>query len=730
MRSGKQQTVSRCKYYNGVRERWDNEVEVSEMESIPSAQMRLQKAQERRKGKAVVASESQLEAEARVGLPAQVSYSDIFLKQEETKKRVLHDLKSSGANKGVRTNPVKQDGVKLLKGLIRPGDRFALWDLRKMFFQILVQPRLRRALRTKIWLLEMGRKCLPQEWRVRRLENATLSMGLAVAPEIATKLFADVLRVIRKLGIRAAIKVDDLVAVLPNDPQEALMQAYVVTRLLIKLGAILSANKCDFGMRHRVVWHGMVFCSIVQVCSVTAKKVTKSVQLAGMLARLLQSRDGVLTVRALAKLIGTLISNMEGVDAARIMVVDLQLLRTQLTLDPDWEWDRVVAVRSLPRVRVLEALETCKEWAKGYNPQQAHKIHWNGKFMYSEHPTAVIYTDACEWQRGVWVKSDRHHKEIDRALPFVGEEMKDHITLQETAAAADGVVETMMERNYCDCVLVAKIDATAAVKYIKCMGGRMASFTKRIRTMQQLLRDRHVQLLAGHIAGEINPADAPSRRRLGMMEWKLSFQMYNALRMRWGPFGLDACAASWNAQEPRYISRQRSDTEAITHDVLSYPLQNETLVIYMYPPAHRVMVLELLQRIKSAQVEVVMVLPAWPSQQVIEALRMAVDEPMVMEMEASSLVEPEAYRYHLSSSTSNGQWWSQKKWSTFLGIRLSGVSEKSEAYRRSWRMRSDLRTKKGEMENILTRSTACWLPVSSRSQETTRFVSQTLLSVT
>jgi hypothetical protein len=68
--------------------------------------------------------------------------------------------------------------------------------------------------------------------------------------------------------------------------------------------------------------------------------------------------------------------------------------------------------------------------------------------MYSEHPTAVIYTDACEWQRGVWVKSDRHHKEIDRALPFVGEEMKDHITLQETAAAADGVVETMMERNY------------------------------------------------------------------------------------------------------------------------------------------------------------------------------------------------------------------------------------------------------------------------------------------
>jgi hypothetical protein len=49
MRSGKQQTVSRCKYYNGVRERWESEVEVSEMESIPSAQMRLQKAQERRK---------------------------------------------------------------------------------------------------------------------------------------------------------------------------------------------------------------------------------------------------------------------------------------------------------------------------------------------------------------------------------------------------------------------------------------------------------------------------------------------------------------------------------------------------------------------------------------------------------------------------------------------------------------------------------------------------------
>jgi hypothetical protein len=253
----------------------------------------------------------------------------------------------------------------------------------------------------------------------------------------------------------------------------------------------------------------------------------------------------VITVRALAKLIGNLISSIEGVDAARIMVVELQLLRSHLTKDPEWEWDRQLPVHRLDRTLVKEALKGCESWTEGYEPMTAHRIHWNGKLMYSEPPRAVVYTDACQWQRGVWVQADGIHKAIDRALPFVEREMEDHIRLQETAAAADGAVETVLERDYSSCVIVAKIDATAAVKYIKCMGGRMASFTKRIVDMQQMLRARHM------------PTRGRSGQPGGRIEQTLARGLYAALVARWGPFGLDACAASWNAQEDSGASRGR-----------------------------------------------------------------------------------------------------------------------------------------------------------------------------
>ena len=55
-------------------------------------------------------------------------------------------------------------------------------------------------------------------WRLRRLQYKTLSMGLTVAPEIATKLFSDVLKVLRELSFKVAIKVDDLIAADADHP--------------------------------------------------------------------------------------------------------------------------------------------------------------------------------------------------------------------------------------------------------------------------------------------------------------------------------------------------------------------------------------------------------------------------------------------------------------------------------------------------------------------------------
>ena len=99
-----------------------------------------------------------------------------------------------------------------------------------------------------------------------------------------------------------------------------------------------------------------------------------------------------------------------------------------------------MATTAIPVELLGQAVEACSEWADGYNPEEPQAISWNGKLMYSRPLTAVIFTDACEWQRGVWVAADEEQSfpAIDRTMPFVREEIYQHITLQETAAAADG----------------------------------------------------------------------------------------------------------------------------------------------------------------------------------------------------------------------------------------------------------------------------------------------------
>jgi hypothetical protein len=272
---------------------------------------------------------------------------------------------------------------------------------------------------------------------------------------------------------------------------------------------------------------------------------------------------------------------------------------------------------------------------------------------------------------------------------------------------------------------MARIDATAALKYIICLGGRKAAFTLRIQQMQELLRTRHIQLLAGHVKGEENPADAPSRRMLGITEYKLSKTHFHSLQRMWGPFGLDACAASWNCQLPRYLSRQRSDSEAVGHDVLSFPLQEETEVVYIFPPTHKILILQILKRIRAARAEVVLILPAWADTPTAEALTMIVDDPVIMECTQELLEPPQAYGVHLAHKAPQ-RWWTRGKWQAFLGMRLSGNAEKAEAFSRAWQTRLRACTRRDEMETTLLHRSARCAPVSEKCTPTAQLVCRML----
>ena len=185
-------------------------------------------------------------------------------------------MKSSGANLHSRSPTHKQDTLSTLHGIVRPGDFFLMWDLKDMFHQIQVHKSMRRMLRAllriptadlKAWkktvakIEKLCKTTLEGDKTALRIQNTTLSQGLSPSPGIATKMMADVLRLIRKCGVRVAIKVDDIICT-ATGLQEAMRAGYIISLLLTKLGAIFSPKNSLYPCV-QVDWCGARICSVV-----------------------------------------------------------------------------------------------------------------------------------------------------------------------------------------------------------------------------------------------------------------------------------------------------------------------------------------------------------------------------------------------------------------------------------------------------------------------------------
>jgi hypothetical protein len=688
----------------------------------------------------------QAQEDLQTKIHAQVVYSPCFTleKPDKKRRRLLHNLKISGANAAVHTNKHKQDGPKQLRGMVRPGDRFIGWDFREAFHQLMVQLRYRALLRTKIW---MRKKKGAKEWYLRRLQNRTLSQGFCASPEIMTKMVMDLIRVWRGLGIRCAIKIDDLIAVV-SSIQEGLMVAYVITKTLIDLGAILSEEKCDFGLSTRAKWCGMVFCSIAQVTSLPEDKVTKMVTMTQLFKdKLLAREEGaqVVTLREVQRITGTLVSAIDGVEAVRLMVLEISELRKWLSKHTKMDWDAEVDLTTVPADLITATVLEIEEWTRDYDVENPERIEWNGKLIYSDPPIAVIFTDACSRAGGVWVEGDSDHPLIDVSFPFTGSEIHEHITLQETAAAADGIFHVLEERNYSMCTVAVKVDATAAIKYVRSNGGKKAKLAKRVWEMMKCARRRRVHLGADkdfdewHVQGSKNPSDAPSRKAMGMSEWKMNQVVFSWMNTHWGPVGLDAFAAAWNTQSPRYLCRQLWDGNAQGYDALMYPYQAETEVVWAFPPPHRDLTVKFLRAVETVAVEVIVILPMWKTDQLVTALRMATKMPILLECTESLLEAPEAYVAHQEMPEfqvwkQERQWWTKKTFKCLIGVRLSGDANKRGAFLSEWQIMLSSCTKKDQMARgaaiMIDHSLECLPGSRKKMEESALTLSQMLCSLT
>lgn len=643
----------------------------------------------------------------------------------EKRYRFLTDEKSSGTNDQSKTNKFRQEGMEEVHTMTKPGDLYLSFDFSDAYAQTLVLEHLRRMLQTEL--------SEPDEHgnhkRSVTLRYTGLTQGLATSPERFTKLLRCPLRVLRSLGLRIVHKIDDLLLIV-STLYEARLHGWVLVWFFKELGCIFNSPKGEYAGQVRIKWHGFMRCSITMITFMPGDKCTRIVQLACMFGTLM-IHGGTFTLKLLAGVIGTMMAGIHGISSVRLHQLQLSRLRLWVMKSPNWDWTTNYTVATVPSELRQAVATELKWWVRDYNKHTPELIHWNGKHHHNRKPTVKIYSDACNYQWGYWVAKTDQFPELNIKRPFSGDQLNWHITLQETYAAAQAVIEVARLRNLKDCSILARSDATTTVHYVKCSGGKKMAHAMAIVPMEEECLARRISVTCFHIAGENNPGDAPSRDLVGVAQYKMHEAVFAAAHQQWGPIAGDLFAAQWNNQAARYATYEWGDSKAVAHD--AFTMDWTPGLWWAFPPPQKQMLNKVVQRTLAEGANIVLVTPLWKIEAVVTALQHLVAHPLVLEVNKDLLQCPDAYRLNEEAKKMNKarpQWWTRVPYKHMIVMNMCGKGSCKGKYLRELQLDAEQCTSPEKMarkvERTLLANGKDLLPDLTKNVEGARMLSEML----
>ena len=131
-------------------------------------------------------------------------------------------------NQNIPYRHFKMEGIHMLKDLLQKGDYMCKLDLQDAYFCIPVAPKDRKYLRFR--------------WKNKILEFVATAFGLAPAPRRFTKLLKPVVGLLRRLGLRLIIYLDDML-IIANSKEKLIQDRDTTLFLLQNLGFVINWNK-------------------------------------------------------------------------------------------------------------------------------------------------------------------------------------------------------------------------------------------------------------------------------------------------------------------------------------------------------------------------------------------------------------------------------------------------------------------------------------------------------
>ena len=186
-------------------------------------------------------------------------YSTMFLvPKKDGQQRPVINLKS--LNRFVNAPHFKMEGTHVVRDLIQQGDWLTRLNLKDAYFAIPVSTAHQKYLRFKCRKRSFQFRCLP--------------FGLASAPRMFMKVLHLVVGLLRRMGIRCVVYLDDLL-IMCQDKEEAVRQTWEAIDLLESLGFLVNYRKSVTSPVQELIFLGFVINSVTKTMRLPKEKTSQ-----------------------------------------------------------------------------------------------------------------------------------------------------------------------------------------------------------------------------------------------------------------------------------------------------------------------------------------------------------------------------------------------------------------------------------------------------------------------
>ena len=263
------------------------------------------------------------------------------------------------------------------------------------------------------------------------------------SPRVFTKILKPSVEMLRSLGIRMVIYMDDML-LMASSKQKLLEHVQVSTFLLENLGFIINSKKSILRPSQEIEFLGMMVNSVSMDLKLPGEKIKKIRQ---EVHRLLSIKQP--SAQLLSQLLGKLNATTPALQMAPLFCRSLQICLKQALSDSQQNYQTVVQLST-------QALEDLQWW-------ELHLTSWNGRSLIIQELSMTITSDASLLAWGATSNG------VQTSGPWSPAEQSLHINCLELLAATLAIQTYAKEKSGISILL--RLDNSTAVAYINRKGG-------------------------------------------------------------------------------------------------------------------------------------------------------------------------------------------------------------------------------------------------------------------